>query len=327
MLKKPISKKNLLRRRMEIIGTALITSKKNMQNKKMMSVLCLLCILMSCHQAGNQLETPTAQKDSVFNSISSVAAIVDTKHQAQQFIRTANLKFSVKNVATATYDIEEITRKNGGFVTFTHMASNISNQSWIAISADSTLETTHYQVTNTITLSVPNTMLDTTLKEIARNVDFLDFRIIEATDVSLLRYANSLAAKRAEKAAVQLTNAIDSKGKKLSEITPAHAILASTLEQADHAMLSNLSLTDQIKFSTVKIAIYQREAIKREVMANYKNIAAYEPGFGSKLLAALSLGLELLKSVVLFFAKFWAVFLILTMGYVVYKKYWVVVKK
>jgi hypothetical protein len=284
-----------------------------MQNKKMMSALCLLCILMSCHQAGNQLETPTSQKDSVFNNISSVAAIVDTKHQAQQFIRTANLKFSVKNVATATYDIEEITRKNGGFVTFTHMASNISNQSWIAISADSTLETTHYQVTNTITLSVPNTMLDTTLKEIARNVDFLDFRIIEATDVSLLRYANSLAAKRAEKAAVQLTN--------------AHAILASTLEQADHAMLSNLSLTDQIKFSTVKIAIYQREAIKREVMANYKNIAAYEPGFGSKLLAALSLGLELLKSVVLFFAKFWAVFLILTMGYVVYKKYWVVVKK
>ena len=137
------------------------------------------------------------------------------------------MKFKVKSVIKSTYDIENITNKLGGFVTYTNLSSIINNVTTIAVSADSSLETTYYTVTNSIILRVPNTKLDTTLKEISKNIDYLDFRIIKAEDVALQILSNNLTQKRSAKNEERLTNAIDNKGKKLNETTTAEEILLS----------------------------------------------------------------------------------------------------
>ena len=43
-----------------------------------------------------------------------------------------------------------------------------------------------------MTLRVPNTTLDGTLKEIASNIDILDYRVIKANNVDLDLLSNSL---------------------------------------------------------------------------------------------------------------------------------------
>lgn len=63
-------------------------------------------------------------------------------------------------------------------MTYTNLSSNIERTKKTDISPDSTLKATYYEVTNRLTLRVPNTKLDTTLKDISRNIDFLDYRII-----------------------------------------------------------------------------------------------------------------------------------------------------
>ena len=81
-----------------------------------------------------------------------------------QFIRTANVKFRVENVAKATHQIEAVITQQGGFVTYTKLNSQKDDTQAVAISADSLLETTRYTVSNTMTLRVPNASLDTTLR-------------------------------------------------------------------------------------------------------------------------------------------------------------------
>jgi hypothetical protein len=189
------------------------------------------------------------------------------------------------------------------------------------VSADSTLETTYYTVTNSIKIRVPNTKLDTTLKEISGNIDYLDYRIIKAEDVALQILSNNLIQKRSAKNQERLANAIDKKGKKLNETTNAEELLLDKQEQSDNAKISNLSLTDQIRFSTINISIYQRQTFKRELILNDKNVDAYDPSFGSKVLESLKFGWDILETFLVFLTRLWGLFLFAILVYIIYKKY------
>jgi hypothetical protein len=293
-----------------------------MQTTKFILGLGLSILLFGCSQSRNEQMESKAMADSTSNAfISSSAAVENGKDTTRRFIRTADLKFKVKSVIKSTYDIENITNRQGGFVTYTNLTSNIDNVTTTAVSADSSLETTYYTVTNSITLRVPNTKLDTTLKEISNNIDYLDFRIIKAEDVALQILSNNLTQKRSAKNEERLTNAIDNRGKKLNETTIAEEVLLSKQEQADNAKISNLSLTDQIKFSTINLSIYQRQTINRELISNDKNIDAYEPGFGTKLFDALKYGWDILETFIVFLTKLWGLFLFAIVVYFIYKKY------
>jgi len=293
-----------------------------MKSTKIILGLGLAISLFGCGRADHEQMESKAMADSTSNAfISSSAAVENGKDTTRRFIRTADLKFKVKSVIKSTYDIENITNRQGGFVTFTNLTSNINNVTNTAVSADSSLETTYYTVTNSITLRVPNTKLDTTLKEISNNIDYLDYRIIKAEDVALQILSNNLTQKRSAKNEERLTNAIDNRGKKLNETTVAEEILLSKQEQADNAKISNLSLTDQIKFSTINLSIYQRQTIKRELISNDKNIDAYEPSFGNKILEALIFGWDILETFIVFLTKLWGLFLFVIVVYFVYKKY------
>jgi hypothetical protein len=269
--------------------------------------------------AGGSVATDSAASPASY--VSSSAAVESGKDTSRKFIRTANLKFKVESVIKSTYEIEDITVRNGGFVTVTNLNSNIDNLTVTPISEDSSLETKYYTVTNTMTLRVPNTALDSTLKAIALQIDYLDYRIIQASDVGLDMLANRLRQNRLGKQQGRLTSAIDRRGKKLDETLSAEELLMNKQDESDAAGISNLSMLDQISYSTISLAIYQRQAVRREMIANDKNIEAYEPSVGSKLLGALKIGWKGLEAVVLFLARFWGLFLFGAVVYLLYRKY------
>ncbi len=150
---------------------------------------------------------------------------------------------------------------------------------------------------------------------------YLDYRIIKAEDVALQILSNNLTQKRSAKNETRLTKAIDNRGKKLNETTIAEEVLLSKQEQADNAKISNLSLTDQINFSTINLSIYQRQTIKRELISNDKNIDAYEPSFGRKILEALKFGWDILEAFLVFLIKLWGLFLFGLIAYFIYRKF------
>jgi len=271
-------------------------------------------------------EAPSVDSTAV-SMVSSSAAVENKKDSTHKFIRTADLKFKVKSVIKSTYNIEELTARMGGFVTYTELNSSIDDTETKSVSADSSLIITHFTVTNSITLRVPNTKLDSTLKLISANIDYLDHRIIKADDVALQMLSNNLAIKRSAKNESRITKAIDNRGKKLNETTTAEEVVVNKQEQADNARVANLSLRDQMNFSTINLVIYQRQAVRHELVANDKNIKEYESGFGTKILDSISNGWNILEAVIVFIFNLWGLVLLGVIIFVLYKLYVIKFKK
>lgn len=286
--------------------------------------LFLLGLAFACKQA-DALENATvdAADSTAVESTSTISsnAAVEKKESTRKFVRTADLKFKVKNVAQSTYAIENIVSKNGGFVTFTDLKSTINEKSETKISQDSTLETTRYTVDNTITLRVPNTQLDTVLKSMAKEVAFLDSRLIKADDVALQLLSNTMAQKRLTSHQKRLEKGIDTKGKKLNDITNAEDKVLDRQTETDETVLRNLSLEDQVTFSTVTLYLYQRESVLQEIVANEKNSNVYRPHIGLQIWDSLKTGWFMLETIVAFIVQLWALFLIIGLGILGYKKF------
>lgn len=294
----------------------------NLFSKTILTVL-LVSLAVSCKKAEEaSSETSDVSYASEIaadtTSVISSSAAVEPKNSDRKFVRTADIKFKVKNVANSTYAIENTTTKFGGFVTYTNLQSTIIDQSETKINQDSTLEITKYRVENNITIRVPNVRLDTVIKTIAKQIDFLEYRIIKADDVSLQMLSNQLQKNRSEKQEQRLEKAIDSKGKKLNDVMTAEETLNSKREQNDNSKLENLSLQDQVNFSTISLQIYQRETIKEEMTANAKT---YRQNFGSQILDSLETGWYVIEGIIAVVVRLWSIILIGIGGYFIYKKY------
>lgn len=287
-----------------------------------LTTLVMIALLFSCKKADNDSGEQTADYQIASDSTAvSSSAAVEKKDSKQKFIRTADIKFKVKNVVKSTYAIENAVQKFGGFVTYTNLQSTIHDQIKTKISQDSTLETTKFTVENNITIRVPNTQLDTVIKSIAKQIDFMDFRVIKADDVSLKLLANQLSQKRSSVSEKRVEKAIDTKGKKINDIIEAENTLASQKEAKDNSTIENLSLQDQVNFSTVTLLLYQRETIKQEIVPSEKDSSSYKPNLGIQIIDALKSGWNIFEGIFVFLLNLWPFVLIGLGGYYFYKKY------
>lgn len=298
--------------------------------KPVISMLALAGIVVfiftRCSSNHKRERTSTETKAEVEKSnnsslpVSSAAAVATTSDTSLHFIRTADIKFQVNDVAQATYAIEDAVSEQGGYVAYTNLQSRIDDKNTIPVSADSTLVVTHYQVTNTITLRVPNNRLDTTLKKIAGQVSYLDYRVIRADDVALQLLGNKLKQQRLAKHEQRLTAAIDNRGRKLEQVTEAENDLLNKQEQADDAVISNLSTANQIKYSTITLDIYQPAGTTHHLIANEKNIHTYQPGLGLRLKEAAQTGWEAMTDVLVAIVQLWWLIVLAILALILYKK-------
>lgn len=277
-------------------------------------------IAISCKQSDNTTSKEVATEEVTAadeKSIISSNEVVKPKQTDRKFIRTADIKFKVKNVTQSTYAIENATNKFGGFVTNTNLQSIISEKEETKISQDSSVVTTKYSVKNNITIRVPNTKLDTVIKTIAKQIDFLDYRVIKADDVSLKMLSNDLAQNRNSNHEDRLAKAIDTKGKKLNDIVSAEDDLEFKKEQNDNSKLESLSLNDQVNFSTLTIQLYQPETAKQEKISNFN---VFRQNFGTQILDSLASGWFILEGIIAFVARLWSLILIAFLAWFAYKK-------
>lgn len=299
-------------------------------NTKTMLALLVLGLFLSCKQGeveNEAINVPISTDASAENTSSeesdviSSKAAVEPKNSNRKFVRTADIRFKVHNVAKSTTKIEDAVVKFGGFVTNTVLESHISDVDKTQVSQDSILETTKYTVDNSITIRVPNTQLDTVIKIIAKENSFLNHRKISAHDVTLQLLSNKLAQKRSSSTEKRIEKAIDEKGKKLNQIIEGEENLATKKETNDATLLQNLELEDRIGFSTLTLEIYQNETIKHELIASQKNINAYRPNIGWQIWDSLKTGWFILEKIIAFIVVLWPFALIGYLTYLGYKKY------
>jgi hypothetical protein len=243
-------------------------------------------------------------------SLQSSAAIENLKDSTHLFIRTADIKCRVNNVPSATYQIEDIARQLGGYVSYTTLTSTADNKTDIPVSPDSSLQTTWYSVQNNMTIRVPNTNLDSALKVMTPLVAHIDFRTVKANNTALEMLSNRLKQIRLAQHNQRMKNAVDLNSKKLSETTTAEDDILNQQEQADNSRLANLELTDQVKYSTINLSLYQPGLIEKTMVFNDKSVTPYEPSLAVQLVSSALFGWKLLVMLLLVFVKLWPLALI-----------------
>ncbi len=226
----------------------------------------------------------------------------DTNHV---FMRNADMRFIVKDVRQATYDIEKIVRKYDGFVTYTSLTGNKYLNNSVRVAKDSVMEVYKMNVTNEITLRVPNVNLDSTLIELNGIIEFIDNRTIRADDVKLQLLAAGLKAKRNLQHINKLDKTINDQGKKLPQTVNALNDLDYSKTTYDEQQLNLLDLKDKVSYSTVTMYVYQPEVMEYKKTMIPAVIEPYSPSFGDRLNSALNTGLTILQAIMLFFATIW----------------------
>ncbi len=264
----------------------------------------------SAYEKQNMETSAVAQLEdsSVANFVPTSAAKSNGNDSNRQFIRTADIKFRVKNVEKSTYAIEDIIAGSGGFVINTQLHTHIDYTESFRVHEDTIKQRTHYTVENSIVFRVPNTMLDTTLKQIALQIDFLDHRIIKAEDVSFQAMKNKLGEQRFQKHEKRLNKAI--KKQKDKDIIEAEDNLFYKQEQAEENAIDNLELTDKINFSTVELLIYQPERIHEQKQFSELKQPEYKPSFGKEFLNSIRFGWQMIEFLFLLIVKLWPLILI-----------------
>ncbi len=302
-------------------------------------VLGTTLIFISCSPSSEEKAKQEAYAKSNADSVSSTTEQTSSqkepvspnslkKNSLRAFVRKADLYFKVKDVKTATFDIEHIVNEHQGYVTTSDLQSTVNSKNDIRISNDSMREIKNYTVHSNITIRVPNDELNITLREISVLIDYLDHRIVKAEDVTKQLSAADLWQQRFENHQKRLEKAINEKGKKLNTTIEAEDNLYAKQATADDVKLNAQEIKHDIAYSTIIISIYQKETTKSETYAYAAPIEPYQPNFGTQLLSALTDGGVVLGAILLFFIRLWPIALLIlgALGVFkfIYKRKWFV---
>jgi hypothetical protein len=303
--------------------------------KRLLSALITIVIfanILSCSQSQKEDNPAFTRTFTDSSQLSSNQNIGDTMALGSElgerrFIRTANLRFKVSKVEDAVSEIEFKSRALGGFVSFSHLLNSVQDSSSILLSRDSSLQSIHYRTEGVLVLRVPDYRMDSLLDDLSRLSSIMLNREVRCDDVRTQILANRLSHQRAIKFNQRLAEGIKLKGRKLSEIEEAEKTMDEKDESADNAKLSNLTLDDAIKFSTVSIEIYQDPVIVYKQIAKEKITIEYQKPFLTQLAESFASGLQLVEDLIISITKYWSILLLLGVGYILFLKYFHIGKK
>lgn len=285
-------------------------------NHRTLSILVVFALLILASCSSNQRSYERAMEVAVDSTVAAPAELaqevnLNTKTpEGRKFIRTADVKFKVKNVMSATEQIEDMAAGYGGFITYSDLENSVENRESTKISRDSILVTQLVVVENSMVLRVPNEKLDSLVRQFNKLITYLDYRIIKMDDVTLQFVANRMKSQRLNTYTKRQAGHVDNRGKKLGESTLAEDKILDRQMQADEVRLQTMSLEDQVNYCTINLAIYQEAIVIKSVKPNFEYVAASKPNIFSRIGDALIQGWWILEEIIVFFVKIWGVLLV-----------------
>lgn len=208
-----------------------------------------------------------------------------------KIIKTANVRFKVKNVQESTQAIKLLVNDYQGYVSNMRFSNN------------------SYQKENSFTLKVPKNNFDKLLDSLSSVAEFVDHIEIASKDVTeeYMDVETRLKTKLEVKARYEeiLRNNV----KTVKDILETEEKLRIIQEEIEVAQGRLKYMVNRISFSTIDVVLYETVEYKEQP-------DAYKRTFGSEILEALSAGWSLIKSIFLGIIYIWP--LILLIGGVIF---------
>lgn len=271
-------------------------------------------LVASCHQNQTYENTASEAVYEVDNSIdsqeevSNAAKVLDIN---KKFVHTADVNMKVKDVFVSTLNIENKALELKGFIEKSELRTQVLKEKEIAISKDSANYYMVYQQTNHLKVRVPQQNLHLFLTEINHQKDFLNYRIIEANDVTFEHQYQNLEQSRLQ-TSQQQTDKLNSSAYKnqADKLDRKDAIAQAKNENT----IQKAVLNDKITLATVEIALVEDAKIKTTVIPNTKDRNFYvESNFGYEIKKTSIIGFRIFKTILLGIVYLWP-FIIIVIG-------------
>lgn len=297
---------------------------------------CLLLSLFACNSSGNktqdiQLERVFAPAGSGNEKQVSDSANFDnagnTTHPARRFLRSACLKFKVREVSESVQFLENKTRQLGGFVSYSTITNSTEDSTAFPVDRDSVLQTIHYTTEGFLTVRVPDDQLDSFLAIINPLSVFLVRREVRTEDVGLQWLANQWTRQRAITNKQRTVSDMHKRSKYPDSQLDIEQRMDQQAETADQAKLNNLTLEDAVRYSTVSLVIYQDPTTMVSKFMKPPVVEEYGTSFVDQMGQSLTEGWLLLKLLIINLARIWSLLLIVLASLIIYYRFFVARRK
>ena len=268
--------------------------------------------IYSCKKGGYQKTESVAETSADYTvAVSDTISIAASQTVPdKKFVKTADVSMEVQDVYDATIFIEKQLKQLGGFVTESRLQSNVvSEKTYETSDIDATL-VKKYQTDNKMQVRVPTEKLGELLNFINDKKVFLNSRIIIAEDVTANAKIAELEMQKLKKTA-EVIDKMKNNGEKVDRTE-------QNLQQNNNQQIANISLSDNLKYSTVDIYIKEPKFRIAEIaVTNTKNMDnKYKFNFLYDIKNAFVEGFYLIQRLLVILVTIWPI--ILTGGIILY---------
>ncbi len=274
---------------------------KNIQHKIVIgSFVCLS--LWSCNkQETSENSIPETTEYATTDSVSLAAR---QEVAGKKFVKTAEVDMEVMDVYDATIYIEKSLLELGGFVSQSHLQSNIVSEDTYETSDKDAVLVKKFLTENRMQVRVPTQNLGQFLTLINNKKLFLNSRVILAEDVTNNAKISQLEAQNHAQTATVIAH-----------MKPTNEKVEHTennLQKESERQISEIQLADNLKYSTVDLIIKEPKPRIAEIpVINIKNIDnKYRFNFFYGAKNAIAEGFYLIKRFLVALITIWPFLLI-----------------
>lgn len=241
-----------------------------------------------------------------FQKEKAISSRSDTSHAGQKLVKTAGMRFKVKNVQQTSDQIAALTANCGGMVIHHFINTATTDSTNLRKSNDSLLRITVVNTIAEMTVRIPPAKMEDFVSQVARMGIMLNNMKMDINDKTLAYLSTRLKLKNEKELA-------DNPGKGPGNL----------LDFKNHLVdkqISNLKTDDSVKNSTITLSFYESSVINKEIIAN-PDLSAYNFSFSTRLATAIDGGWHVFVEILLALAYFWVLIPISVVSWLVVRYY------
>lgn len=262
--------------------------------KRNIIAIAIVLTIFGCQKSNEKYasaETVAANEFKVPTDSTAVAKI----------IKTADMRFRVKNVQNTKEQLSKTIKAEGGAVAEFSIESTIQETDKVKQSTDSLKEITAYRTEGYLVAKVPSEKLDEFTNTIAKMAVFVDHQSMKLDDQSIAYLANKLKAQNRVDA-IEKINKVASK--KSANVESSLYIKDDYVDKK----IENMQIDSRVKFSTITLNFYQDNTVKTMIVAN-DNLYDYRPVFVNRLWLGIVNGWTIFKEIIIAISNLWMLIL------------------
>jgi Domain of unknown function (DUF4349) len=213
-----------------------------------------------------------------------------------KLVKTADIRFKVKNVQQTSERIAALTATLNGTVIHNYIHSTTSDRVNIQKSNDSLLRVTVLSISDDMTVKIPPGSMESFVEQVTHMGVYINKSKMDITDKSLEYLSTKLKLKNQDELVNQQKHAE-------SNVKDPDNLLALKNSMVDQ-QIGNRKIDDSVKNSTVTLNFYENNIINKELIAN-DNLSAYNLPFSKRLSMSIENGWDVFMDVFLFLANLW----------------------